>query len=132
MSAVDTGFVCEYCDREFPTEKGAMLHERDWCPDNPQSRKSRGDPPAGRRKATPAEATTAFDDTPSETPPAEPGIFDEPVPEKQKTPWREKIWGAGPKPPAARRPCFQRTAAAESRSDRKNAPPSDPGRVGRF
>lgn len=90
-STAIAGFVCEYCAREFETEKGAQLHERDWCPDNPDSRKSRGDP-VGRRPA-------GIADTPSEKPPAEPepsSVFDEPPAERPG--WRERLWGSAGKP----------------------------------
>jgi hypothetical protein len=91
---VDTGYVCEYCGREFETEKGALLHERDWCSDNPGSRKSRGEQ-IGRPKAEPVS-----DDGPTtERPPVEPGVFDEAPPaEPAKAGWREKIWGGATKP----------------------------------
>lgn len=95
-----TGYLCEYCDREFETERGAETHERVWCKQNPNHL---GDPRT--RKGEPPAEGTIFDpvETTAETAPADPSPFDETVPEKTRTPWREKIWGAGPKPSAAPR-----------------------------
>lgn len=95
--AVDTGYVCEYCEREFDTEKGAALHERDWCPDNPASRKSQG-VHVGRPKKAPEEESSPFGPEPAppaETAPVEPGGPFEAAPEPARKPWRERIWGTG-------------------------------------
>lgn len=103
MTSVATGFVCEYCDREFPTEKGAALHEREWCPDNPESSKSRGSAPTGYRKEAPTKQ--------EEKAPEQPTVFDE-APSEPRSGWRERLWGNA-KPVSAglpeRRPRKRRT-----------------------
>ncbi len=104
MTDVATGFVCEFCEREFATEHGAATHERFWCSDNPDSNKSRGQP-VGRTKfkvATPQADESVFDQGPAtaETPPVTP--FDEAPPaEPAKRSWKEKLWGDAADKPAA-------------------------------
>jgi hypothetical protein len=88
-------WTCEFCDRTFKTQKGAILHERDWCPENPNANR----PTVGRPKVEPPPE--AGDEPTAETAPVEPGVFDEAPPaEPAKAGWREKIWGSGSAKPA--------------------------------
>lgn len=91
-----TGYSCEYCDREFTTENGAALHERQWCPQNPNA--IRAD--VGRKKVEPNIFGGSSEPEIEESPPVDPaGVFDEVAPESAR-PWRERIWGSsGPKSP---------------------------------
>lgn len=92
-----TGYLCEYCDREFTTERGAAFHELHWCPKNPDADHM------GRTGRTAKAEPNIFGGTSEpdieESAPVDPaGIFDEPAPEPAKRPWRDKVWGSsGPK-----------------------------------
>lgn len=116
MTDVSTGFVCEFCEREFPTERGAAFHEERWCSDNPDSFKSRGQVVnVGRPKKDVGPDLSVFDLGPdtAETTPQESG---ETAPEEPPhRGWRDKLWGnAAPAAPAPQ------TSERKPRKRRKN------------